>query len=80
MLMYSGKMLAACDASNVLSCQCKESGNASAYSAWLLLIIIGIGLVYLLFKKRKFLVDNLKWIAGTVFIAEMCIRDRLQHA
>ena len=46
--------------------------NQWGYST-LLLIIIGIGLVYLLFKKRKFLVDNLKWIAGTVFIAGFLI-------
>lgn len=46
--------------------------NQWGYSTFLL-IIIGIGLVYLLFKKRKFLVDNLKWIAGTVFIAGFLI-------
>lgn len=46
--------------------------NQWGYST-LLLIIIGICLVYLLFKKRKFLVDNLKWIAGTVFIAGFLI-------
>ena len=46
--------------------------NQWGYST-LLLVIIGIGLVYLLFKKRKFLVDNLKWIAGTVFLAGFLI-------
>lgn len=46
--------------------------NQWGYST-LLLVVIGLGLVYLLFKKRKFLVDNLKWIAAVVFLAGFLI-------
>lgn len=46
--------------------------NQWGYSA-ILLVIIGLVLLYLLFKKRKFLVDNLKWIAAVVFLSGFMI-------
>lgn len=58
-------------------CNAQHAADLCFLNHWgystLLLVIIGIGLVFLLFEKRKFLVDNLKWIAGTVFLAGFLI-------
>lgn len=56
----------------VCECNLHHEANHWLFNQWgystLLLVIILIGLAYLLFKKRKFLVEHLKWIAGIVFL------------
>lgn len=61
------------------ACECNMHHDANhwLFNQWwysaILLVIIGLVLVYLLFEKRKFLVDNLKWIAAVVFLSGFVI-------
>lgn len=54
-------------------CDARHATNPCFLNQWgystVLLVTIGLVLVYLLFKKRKFLVDNLKWVAAIVFLS-----------
>ena len=54
-------------------CDARHATNPCFLNQWgystVLLVAIGLVLVYLLFKKRKLLVDNLKWIAAMVFLS-----------
>lgn len=61
----------------ICECDLHHEANHWLFNQWgystLLLGVILVVLGFLLFKKRRFLVDNLKWIAATVFLSGFLI-------
>jgi hypothetical protein len=61
----------------VCECDLHHEANHWLFNQWghstLLLGVILVVLGYLLFKKRRFLVDNLKWIAAILFLSGFLI-------